>query len=292
LFLSSEADAAVLYPDSRNLATDGTHRTFAPGIYQFFPTLENSWGQRLLEFIPIVIDRFGVEGIYLDQSDCVPLSCPTYSEDYWDGHSFEINPESGRITRRYGNILLLSDRYKVAFLREALRRGRAVVANGVPFSTGVSDRRLTHLVEIGNEVDAFTVSRAHLTTPIALDTRPISKDEEDALDLGFFRAVLDHGGLTYPYFHIPGFYQTSDFYQQLYPFTPLSLYAGVLIGRERIVTNRSGLFGWDDKSKFTVRFYGNDGNPIDRAWNIVEIDRRVFAQVTVNTGEVAIVVRD
>jgi hypothetical protein len=51
--------------------------------------------------------------------------------------------------------------------------------------------------------------------------------------------------------------------EHMFPFTPIELHAGYLIGRERILTAKSGLFGWGDKSRRAVYVYGPDGRQIE-----------------------------
>ena len=45
----------------------------------------------------------------------------------------------------------------------------------------------------------------------------------------------------------------------MYPFTPVELQPGVLIVKERILTARSGTFGWGDRSRARVRVFDADG---------------------------------
>jgi hypothetical protein len=48
----------------------------------------------------------------------------------------------------------------------------------------------------------------------------------------------------------------------MYPFTPIELHEGYVIGRERIITRRSGLFGWDDSSRHEVHVYDDSGREV------------------------------
>jgi hypothetical protein len=46
----------------------------------------------------------------------------------------------------------------------------------------------------------------------------------------------------------PAEYKTLT--EHMYPTTPIEIHAGYVIARERILTNRSGLFGWGDDGDF------------------------------------------
>ena len=49
----------------------------------------------------------------------------------------------------------------------------------------------------------------------------------------------------------------------MYPITPLELHAGFVIGKERIVTNRSGLFGFGDSAQHEVHVFDHEGREVD-----------------------------
>ena len=48
----------------------------------------------------------------------------------------------------------------------------------------------------------------------------------------------------------------------MFPFTPVELGEGFIIGKERIVTNRSGRYGWDDNSRHEVHVYDEEGKKV------------------------------
>ena len=77
---------------------------------------------------------------------------------------------------------------------------------------------------------------------------------------GCVRSHLENGGLWYYYVGWNAVKLTRPTVtQHLFPFTPIELHAGYLIGKERILTARSGLFGWGDKSRARVFVYGAQG---------------------------------
>jgi hypothetical protein len=45
----------------------------------------------------------------------------------------------------------------------------------------------------------------------------------------------------------------------MFPITPIELREGVVIGKERILTNRSGIFGWNDQSKHEIHVFDDTG---------------------------------
>lgn len=69
---------------------------------------------------------------------------------------------------------------------------------------------------------------------------------------------LSHGGL-YMYY-AQKFTSDHNFMQKLYPFTPLELHAGYIIGKEKILTMKSGKFGWGDQSGIKGEIYDATGH--------------------------------
>jgi hypothetical protein len=48
----------------------------------------------------------------------------------------------------------------------------------------------------------------------------------------------------------------------MFPITPVELHEGYIIGKERIITNRSGVFGWDDSSQHEVHVFDETGREV------------------------------
>ena len=71
----------------------------------------------------------------------------------------------------------------------------------------------------------------------------------------------------------------------MFPITPIELGRGYIIGRERILTNTSGLFGWGDDSQFDVAVFDQRGKRTDSI-NVPRrmIDGKSFAEVRIAEG--------
>ena len=285
LFMSSEDYASTLYPDSRIINGLGQHKHWAnlTYLYRFFPTLTNSWGNRLWDFIPEVIDYYGADGIYLDESTYDDF---TYDEDYWDGYSFETNKTSGLIIKRIGSVELLSKDYRVQYVQNALDRGLYVLANVPPISREFTALKVPRFVEVywPNEWAAYpdVATLTHLSTPIALSTGAYYNDTR------YIDTFLDYGALHYPHYYLETFYERSDLYKRMYPFTPIALYSGTLIGENQTITNRVGYFGWDDNSQLTIYYYNYSGDPQPNNFRMVTINGKTFAEIYENNGIVII----
>jgi hypothetical protein len=53
--------------------------------------------------------------------------------------------------------------------------------------------------------------------------------------------------------------KTKPFVDYMHPITPMELRAGMILGEERIITNRSGRYGWPDGSAADVCEFDADG---------------------------------
>ena len=74
--------------------------------------------------------------------------------------------------------------------------------------------------------------------------------------------------------------------------TPVELGNGCIIGRERILTNRSGIFGWGDDSDFTVHIFDRNGkeNPAYKVPVIRQNNKR-YAEIRIPEGYSAAIIR-
>ena len=80
--------------------------------------------------------------------------------------------------------------------------------------------------------------------------------------------------------------------EHMYPFTPLELHEGFLIGQEHIITKRSGLFGWGDSSAHEVYVYdeaGREVRDIQVPW--VTRGQATFSELRLAAGWSAVIVR-
>jgi hypothetical protein len=82
------------------------------------------------------------------------------------------------------------------------------------------------------------------------------------------------------------------FLQLIYPITPMELRAGMVFGEERILTNRSGRYGWPDNSPADVYVFDADGKLVSRpsVQEIHEGDRLLF-EVRMPSDHFAILVK-
>jgi hypothetical protein len=78
----------------------------------------------------------------------------------------------------------------------------------------------------------------------------------------------------------------------MFPITPLELHEGYIIGRERIVTNTSGYFGWGDGSTHEVHVYDETGREVeDFAAPLVTREGATFTELRIAEDWSAAIIR-
>lgn len=254
-FCSTETGAPEKYRDARILHPDGTQANY-PYSYPlplFCPTLDNSYGRVVPGFFDWARRAVGARGIYWDEMDG---TSETFTFDgRWDGHTVVMDPKTLKILRKPAMITLLSQEWRIKQAKDILKRG-PLIANGQPQTESMMRVHFLRFVETG---DINHLIHAQLYTPVGLGDHLTEKTEKDIARQ--IRAHLRFGCLYYYYSsHIPTTYPQLT--SRMYPFTPIELRPGVLIGRERILTARSGTFGWGDRSKHEVHAFDETGREV------------------------------
>ncbi len=252
-----------------------------------FPTHTNSYGKAYLDLMDHLFDEIKVDWLYWDESDGPGLTQPDKSApgninlpanvtyNAWDGHSAVIDPKTGLIQRKFGILPLLSDAVFSEIINKTRARGGNIQFNSVPVTASRQQSQTQSFVE--TQWDITWAYRTHLTTPMAFGL--------GSPDMATLRRTLDFGTI-YARTHL-GY--ESDVVSRFYPFTPISLHEGWVKGKERIITNRSDIFGWDESFTGTLYLYGKDATIVDTQ----HFDTpRHAVDIEVPEGGIAILVRN
>ena len=78
----------------------------------------------------------------------------------------------------------------------------------------------------------------------------------------------------------------------MYPITPLEIHGGHVIGEERIITNRSGLFGWGDESAHEVHVFSDESVEVeDFDAPLVRRDGKTYTELRIAEDWSAAIIR-
>ena len=105
------------------------------------------------------------------------------------------------------------------------------------------------------------------------------------------RRILDYGCLPciYNWDYAP---QHPSLPSLLYPTTPEELHAGMVLGKERIVTNRSGRYGWKDGAAADVYVFDGASNLVEAPdVKTVMQGKRTFIDLRMPSDHLAILVK-
>lgn len=224
------------------------------------------------------------------------IDYPRYNGHYPRGTAFQTIDHSYRkehiarlgmkITRLKSSVTLLTQPWRVALAKRILSQ-HPLIGNGTPHTRTMASLHFPRFVETGS---ISNCARAQLFTPIALGDHLTERSELDAYRV-MLRA-LDFGCVYYWYNDMTVIPTHPHLTQFMFPITPMELGEGFIIGLERILTNRSGMFGWNDNSKHEVHVFDDEGREVKnfRAEMVKERDK-TFTALRLAEGWSAAMVR-
>ncbi|HHX40114.1 MAG TPA: hypothetical protein GX715_09135 [Armatimonadetes bacterium] len=285
-FISTEDDAPAKYTQDALRDPSGKQYDYGQSIYPlFYPTLENAYGRAMRQNVEILLGKVGAEGIYWDE-----MEYSRYQYTYgapWDGVSADIDPKTHQVIRKKSSVVLLTQPFKVAIAKgRLLDRGVPLIANGQPHTWTMTQLHFPRFVETGSLTHLV---RSHLYCPIGLGDHLTERTEADVARQ--VCAHLDYGALYYWYSGqiMPTHPNLTSF---MFPFTPVELQEGYVIGKERILANRSGLYGWDDASRHEVHIFDREGRETTKfPARQVEREGKTFTELRIPKGYTAAIIR-
>ncbi len=276
------ADAPVLFPDSKLTNDQGQQlSTEWSGVYSLtwsmVATLDNSFGQAMLEVVDTYLDEIGADGLYWDEMECTGYDHPLLSYAQPDGHSCILDPKTYTITHEVGVTTLLGESHRLAVIDKVRAKGGTLMGNGPPCTRAMLGRQVQRMVEIQhNESWAYqgqldsllgyassSMDFSNVTRALQWATLPVGTRWEYAFDIN-------------PY---------------LYPVTPIWIHHGCIVGKERIITMHSGRYGWPgETANCTLALFDKDGKLKQRS-EVVAGDGDQRVTIGLAEGEVAVLVR-
>lgn len=257
-FIDVRDEAPVEFADARLLKGDGTQANYGHETDRIFiPTVSNSYGREVRKNVDLILGNIGADGVYWDE-----LEYSAYHYHYgepWDGVSADVDPKSFKISQLKSSVTLVTQPWRLELAKEILAKG-PLIANGSPHTRTMMDLHFPRFVETGS---ISACAKAQLYTPIALGDHLTEQSEEDAYRV-MLRA-LDYGCVYYWYNDMTVIPTHSHVTQYMFPITPIELGPGYILGKERILTRKSGIFGWGDGSQHEVHLFdpsGREAQPV------------------------------
>jgi len=296
--LCTEPGAAEKYADSRLLDSNRVQMSVAAGSPQgitmaplFISTTENSYGRAMMETVKYIIEDLGADGLYHDVFNGNYDYGAHAFDTTWDGCTVAIDPKTHAVTGKMSSLALLQRDWHVELVKYLRERGKLITANGACETRTIMQLKIPIFIETG--MSYSTVIDNHLGSPWAYGNHGPADQSRDMFynAAHSLRRILEYGGIL----QLPTWYQEPDsltFLALLYPFTPIELYPGVIIGEERIITSRSGRFGWADGSPAeTYVFDGNGRRVVKGNVKTVKENGRGLTEIRMPSDHFAILVK-
>lgn len=240
----------------------------------FFPTQTNSFGTALAVNVEQMFNDSenpslycNASGVYMDEVNAYRTETKNHYGDLinpntgeredWDGISGDINSD-GSLGSLKSVVILLSQGWLTDRMNEIKMKGGEVICNGAPWTRTLADLKFQTFSETGYG-GAARCLRQLLHSPIGMGSNTIEQTEINAYRE--MHEFLNYGCLYYWYSYILRPTKQS-LTQYMFPITPIELHEGYIIGEERIVTNRSGTYGWGDKSVHEVHVFDDTGKEV------------------------------
>ena len=231
----TRADAGELYPDSLLTNARGQHMsTEWSGQYSLtwsmVATLANSFGRAMLDVVDAYMDDIGADGLYWDEMENVAYGYPLLTYAIPDGRSCLLDPATYTIRQEVGITTLLGEEHRLAVIDRTRAKGGTLMGNGPTTTRRLLERRVQRMVEIQH--NDYWCHEGNLDSPLGYAS---SRRDFGNVTRALAMATLLVGTrLDYEY-------ETCRY---TFPFTPIELHHGYLLGQERIITLHSGRYGW------------------------------------------------
>jgi hypothetical protein len=267
------------------LRPDGSAADYSnPQMPLFLPTEGSAWGSAMEKLLDYRVKATRADGYFWDELEYSAYKYD-YNPNHWDGVSGEIDLTTHRLLRKFTNVTLASQPWRLRMARTLLERG-SLLGNGAPMTRSFGKLHFPRFVETA----AITnLAYSQLYTPIALGDHLTERNQVDC-----YRNMvrgLDYGAVYY-WYHTEIDVTHPTLTSFMFPITPINLGHGYLIGKERILTNTSGYFGWDDRSDFDIVVFDDRGNRTEQV-KIPKIERdgKRFAEVRIPEGYAVALIR-
>lgn len=284
-FISNGDGDLERYRDQALITPNGEVADYGGGRYPIFVPIPGSEFAQMQEKVIDLRFAQGVDAIYWDELE-YSKSPFSYSDRYWDGYTAEIDGRTHKTIRKITSVPLLTEEWRLGMIERLLQRGHGLlVANGAPFTRRMREFHFPRFTETGSITNLVL---SQLYTPISLGDHLTVKTELDAYK--DMLKALNYGSVYYYYPDIVPANPTLTSF--MFPITPVALGKGYIIGRERILTNTSGLFGWGDDSGFTAHVFDRAGRETAKiAVPKIVRDGKTYAEVRIPEGFSAALVR-
>ena len=254
-YLDPSDNAPKDYAANQILNIDGSPMVYGRFGYMFCPVSGLAYAAELQRIIDMIFDEIDCNAIYWDEFG-VSNAKYTYNKTFWDGVSGDISSD-GKLLRLKSSVRLLSLPWRKAMIKYIREEKKGEI-----YTNGSIMPRYAGEYKLQNFVETASISyclQTILLSPVALGNHLGERNQLDCYKS--MLAALDYGCL-YAYYNGSIHFAYPTLTEYMFPATPMELHPGYLIARERIVTKKSGIYGWRDNSRHEVHVYDHNGREV------------------------------
>jgi hypothetical protein len=245
--------------------------------YSVVATLNNSYGKAMLNAVDEYMKQMKIDGLYWDEMEGTGYGVPEMTYNVGDGYSCELDPKTYTVVREIGINTIMGAAHRAAVIRRVRELGGDMMGNGPTASKEILALKPQRMIEIQH--NEYWNYQGNLQSPLGYaSSRPDFGNWVRSLKMGILLV-----GTRYDY--------TYDIQPYVFPFTPIELHAGYLLGQERVIATHGGNYGWPgQKSLVQVRYFDTNGKLTDRDFPTV-IGKEARTAVEVGKDEAIILVK-
>jgi len=232
------------------------------------------------------LSDMNLDGIYWDEMEITGYNGPLLSYKVLDGHTCQLDPKTWTIAREVGISALATKQFRLAVINAVKQKGGTLLGNGPSGELDELHTQTPHMIEIQhNDVWSY---QGNLETPLGFTA--------GGYDWKNFLRAFDQAMLpitTLPYdSKLKQYRYPHDMMPYVFPFTPIELHAGYLLGRERIIVTHSGNYGWAGQKVLSLsHHFDANGKLLETHFPIKITSKEARTNVDLKENEAAVLVQ-
>ena len=228
----------------------------------YLPTLNNKYGKALWAYVQSIVDTMDMN-MYWDEMN-YSMQRMVYNTE-WDGCTVELD-DNFNVARKMTCVPLVMQPFQLKTVAYVKSKGKKILTNTQSATATMRKEKLLHFVET---LSYDNIYKSNLGCIVGLGTNHPENNPSDVY--AHVYNFLKRGGLYYAAFTMLPVVPENYFVQYMFPTTPIEIYAGIIFGKERIITCKSGSYSLPEESPAQTVAVSPDGLVVDHAKLVKEI---------------------
>ncbi len=229
-------------------------------LREYFSTASNSYGRQFTQTYQSMMTtlNLGLDGMNCDEFSYSGVETAFLDglENNWDGCTALIDGSNFQFIKKTTKASLLQLEHRSSMIDYFKNNNRPFVFSGPSETRTILAKKVPSYAE---SLSYHSLSTMHLSSPLAYGNHDMTQNDRARSKM--VREMLGKGCLLLPWIW-------SDepigqhYIPLMYPITPIELREGMVIGKERIISNKSGIYGWVEGYDANVYVFNGNGQQI------------------------------